>query len=154
MGKGDSGRIADVEPLRAVDDFAFDGRVEDPDKGAFGRGPGDDALELVPDLAGKGDGRDPLLHGPLDLAGGGIALVEVSGDLAEFVVGVGRWAVGEGGQQDALGDEIGKAAVGGGGMGVIEGGKAEVAGLLVFCAMGAAGCEDVLAGAHELDDGE
>ena len=78
----------------------------------------------------------------------------MGGNGGEFVVGVGGGCAGEHGFDDALGDEICKAAVGGGGVGVVEGGEAEVAGLVLRLFRVAAGGEDVLAGAHELDDGE
>lgn len=122
VGEGDGGGVAYVEALGALDDFAFDGWFEDADVGAFVAGSGDDAGEVLADLGGEGYSGDPFLHGTLDLAGCGVAVVEVGGDGGEFVVGVRGGLAGEHGFEDALGDEIGETAVGGGGVGVIEGG--------------------------------
>ncbi len=154
VGEGYGRGVAYVEAFGAVDDFAFDGWVEDADERPLGVCASDDALELVADLAGESDSGHALLHGALNLAGGGVALVEVGGDGGELVLGIGCGGGGEEGEQDALGDKVGKAAVGGGGVGVVERGEAEVAGLGGRIICGAAGSEDVLAGAHELDDGE
>ena len=150
MRERDGGGVADVESVGSGYDLAFDRWVEDADKGALGIGAGDDSLILLADVAGEGHGGDTLLHGAFDLAGSGVALVEVQGDRGELVVGVGGWLAGEHGLEDALGHEVGEAPVGRGGVGVVERGEAEVAGLIV----GAAGGEDVLARTHELDDGE
>src|SRR5512140_700451 len=43
--------IPDVEPLRSLSDAALDRRVEDAGPRPLGRGAGDDAVELAPDLA-------------------------------------------------------------------------------------------------------
>ena len=150
VGESNADGVAHVEAFGAVDDFAFDGWVEDADKGAFVVGAGDDAGEVVADLAGEGYSGDPLLHGALNFASGGVAVVEVLGDGGELVVRIGPGIVSEHGLDDALGDEVGEAAVGGGGVCVVERGQAEVAGLVG----GTARSEHVLAGTHELDDGQ
>ena len=73
------------------------------DESAFGRGTGDDTLEATADLAGQCDGGDAFLHGALDLAGGGFALIQVGGDGGELVVGVGGRGAGEHGRAGCAG---------------------------------------------------
>jgi hypothetical protein len=141
--------VADVQSLEAALQPALHGGTEDPHPGALFGGAGDDAVERLADAAGQEERRGRLAHLPLDLVGVVLLQGAAPGDLGQLLGVIGRGAAGQGGLQEAVGDEVGVAPVGGSRVGVVAHGEAEVARRLVSGEV-----DRVLARSQELDHRE
>ena len=80
-----------------------------------------------PMRAGESDGGDAFDHGTFDLVAGVFLEVALLRNGGELGIRIGGGLIVEHGVEQALGDEVGVAAVGSGGMGVVAGGEAGVA---------------------------
>ena len=107
------------------------------------------AAIALADVRAQHHGGDALLHIPLYLARVVFHQRAARGDGVELVVGVGRRRFGKQGLQHSLTHDVRKAAIGRGGVGVVLHRQPEVAGRN-FVGL----YQHVLAGAHELDNGQ
>ena len=109
----------------------------------------DDGIEDRANPVLHGNSGEALGHFSLDVARGVFLFGAVGGDGGEFVIRIGIGLAREQGLDEALGDDVRKAAVGCGGVGVVLYCEAEVAG------RGVAGeFENIFARPDQLDDGE
>src|SRR6266511_4823268 len=84
----DTQLLADGQALEAVDELAFDGRIEDTHPRSFLGGSGNDRVETLADAPLQEQGGGGLAHLPLDLVRGILLLRAVSGELFELHFGV------------------------------------------------------------------
>ena len=84
-------------------------------------------VELLPDPWFQQDCRGGFRDLPLDLAGRVLHFGAVPGQRLQLIVGVGHGRLGQRGFQQALRDQIGKAAIRGGGVSIVLDGQPEVA---------------------------
>jgi hypothetical protein len=142
--------VSHFEAVLASGHSAFYRRVEDADVDALVAGASDHPVEELADAVGEGDGSGTFAHGALHLLASGLLQVAVHRNRSQFHVCIWRGLVVQHCLDHPLVDQVGKAAIGRGGVCVVVRGESEVAEW--FC-VGAL-YDDVLSCAHELDDGK
>src|SRR5208282_1167696 len=103
-------------------------RLQGANKSSIRGHAGDNGVEGGTDSVLHGDGGEALEHIAFDFTSGIFFLGAVGGDGGELVVGIRVRPAREHRLDQALSHDVWKAAVSGGGVGVILHGKAEMAG--------------------------
>ena len=118
--------VADIQAIEPLDEFPFHRHLEEPYPGAFIGGSRHDGVEPFVDPRAKQKRCRGFVDLPLDLVGGILFFGAVFRQGLQLILAIGTGIAPEGGLQQALGDQIGIAAIRGGGMGIIPDREAKV----------------------------
>ena len=95
VNKFNMNMVTHFETLGALHEAAFGRRPEEPHPGAFGRGAGDDGVELLSDFSGEQQRGSRLVDLALNLGGGIFLIGAVLGEICQFGDGVGQRRTGQ-----------------------------------------------------------
>ena len=111
--------VADIHALEPMHQLPFNRQSEKPDPGAFRGSARDNGIKLLSDSRFKQKRGSGFADLPFDFVGGILFFRAMRRQNIQFILAIGHRLAFHGGLQQALRDQIGIAAIRGGGMGIV-----------------------------------